>query len=235
MERFRPFLEEILKERSAVIDSIHITGSALTADYNPKRSDINSVIVLKEPDLDFFEFLAPLGKKYGKRSVAAPLVITPSDIHTSLDVFPLEFLNIRLLHKTVHGTDCFQDIEIAPADLRGQCEREIRSRLIGLRQAYLSSAADPRVLTEAFVSTISGYIPLFRGILYLSGAAPPLENQGVLDALDRASLLDTEVFRTVLKAKNSQKKIAAESLGQVFRKYSEALETLGGRIDALCC
>ena len=174
IEKYNPFLNEVLTGYREKIHSIHITGSALTADFDPKSSDINSVIVLKTMDLLFLGYLAPLGKKYGKKKVAAPLIMTPGYITTSLDVFPMEFFNIKLLHHTIFGEDLFDDLEINRSDLRHQCERELKVKLIGLRQGYLSSMGDRKILTDNFVNTISGYIPLFRGIILLLGKQPPL-------------------------------------------------------------
>ena len=87
-KRIKPFLEELLTGYREKIDSIHITGTAVTDDFDEKISDVNSVIVLVKMDLKFLELLAPLGKKYGKQRVAAPLIMTPEYIKSSLDVFP---------------------------------------------------------------------------------------------------------------------------------------------------
>ncbi len=43
------------------LHSFHVVGSALTSDFDQKASQVNSVIVLKEMDFAFVEFLAPLG------------------------------------------------------------------------------------------------------------------------------------------------------------------------------
>jgi len=64
VEKFKPFQDEILSSYQDKIHSITITGSALTDDFDPKKSDINSVFVLTKMDLKFLELLAPLGKKY---------------------------------------------------------------------------------------------------------------------------------------------------------------------------
>jgi predicted nucleotidyltransferase len=106
--RYKPFLDKILEHHQDLIHSIHIVGSALTRDFDPKNSDINSVVVLENMNLKFLEFLAPLGKKYGKKRIAAPLIMTPEYIDTSLDVFPIEFFNIQKLHYTIFGKDVFQ-------------------------------------------------------------------------------------------------------------------------------
>ena len=226
IETYTPFLNEVLTGCREKIHSIHITGSALTADFDPKSSDINSVIVLKTMDLLFFEHLAPLGKKYGKKKVAAPLIMTPGYITTSLDVFPIEFFNIKLLHHTIFGEDLFDDLEINRSDLRHQCERELKVKLIGLRQGYLSSMGDRKILTDNFVNTISGYIPLFRGIILLLGKQPPRENADVLGALQEISGVNTDVFRKILKEKKERVKLSLERLNTIFEDYYSAVEKL---------
>lgn len=230
-ERFKPFQDEILRSYKDNIHSITITGSALTDDFDPGKSDVNSVFVLDEMDFKFLEILAPLGKKYGKKRIAAPLIMTPEYIKNSLDVFPLEFLNIKLLHKTLFGEDLFEDLNIDPSDLRLQCERELKVRLIGLRQGYLSSSGDRKILTDMFIDSFSGYIPLFRSIIVLLGKEPPLINHDVLTALEEVSGINTRVFRTVLKQKKQKTKLMMEQLNTIFEDYYTAMEKLGDITD----
>jgi len=230
-ERFKPFQEEILRHYKDNIQSITITGSALTDDFIPGKSDVNSVFVLGEMDLKFLEILAPLGKKYGKKRIAAPLIMTPEYIETSSDVFPMEFLNIKLLHKTLYGEDIFQNLKIDPSDLRLQCERELKVRLIGLRQGYLSCSGNGKILTNMFIDSFSGYIPLFRSIIVLLGKEPPLRNHDVLTALEEVSGINTRVFRTVLTQKKQKTKLTMEQLNAIFEDYYTALEKLGDITD----
>lgn len=232
-KRYNPFKDEVLSGNEENIHSIHITGSALTTDYDPKMSDINSVIVLNAMDLLFLKHLAPLGKKYGKKGISAPLIMTPVYIENSLDVFPLEFLNIKLLHHTVYGEDAFSNLNIERSDLRQQCEREIKTKLIGLRQGYLSSMGEPKPLTERFVRSISGYIPLFRGIIRLLGKEPPLLNVDVLSVLQEASGVDLKVFRLVLEEKKQRTRLAKEHLNILFEASYRTTETLGELVNDL--
>lgn len=231
VERFKPFQDEILSSDKDKIHSITITGSALTDDFDPKKSDVNSVFVLSEMDLKFLELLAPLGKKYGKKGIAAPLIMTPEYILNSLDVFPLEFLNIKLLHKTIFGEDLFEHLNIERPDLRLQCERELKVRLIGLRQGYISSSGDGKILTNVFIDSFSGYIPLFRGIILLLDKEPPLKNDDVLTVLEKISGVSTDVFRTVLEKKKQPAKLMLEQLNTIFKGYYAAIEKLGDIID----
>jgi hypothetical protein len=232
-EKIRPFLEEVLAGYREKIHSIHITGTAITDDFDDKVSDVNSVIVLQVMDLKFLELLAPLGKKYGKQKVAAPLIMTPGYILSSLDVFPIEFLNFKSIHATVFGEDILEGIEIRRMDLRHQCERELKAKLIRLRQGYLSSQGDRKLLTESFARSITDYIPLFRGILLLLGQQPPIMQYEVIEALGRAAGVDTGVFVKVLQKKHEKIKLTIEELNTIFEDYYAATEKLGAIVDEI--
>jgi predicted nucleotidyltransferase len=233
VERFKPFQDEILKSHKDNIHSITIFGSALTDDFNPEKSDVNSVLVLNKMDLGFLEVLASLGKTYGKKGISAPLIMTPEYVMHSVDVFPIEFLNIKLLHETLFGEDLFQPLVIERKDLRLQCERELKVRLIGLRQGYISSMGDAKILSELFINTISGYIPLFRGVILLLRKEPPLKNEDVLQVLKDASGVNTQVFKTMLRQKRQKTKLTISHLNEIFKDYYAAVEKLGDITDGI--
>ncbi|MDH4027941.1 MAG: hypothetical protein OEU95_03825 [Nitrospirota bacterium] len=232
-KRIRPFLDEILSSCRENIHSIHITGTAVTDDFDVKASYVNSVIVLKQMDLKFLELTAPLGKKYGRHRIAAPLIMTPQYIRTSLDVFPIEFLDFKLLHTTVFGEDILENTEIKKMDLRHQCERDLKSKLIWLRQGYISSQGNRKLLTEGFVNSITGYMPLFRGIIVLLGKQPPMKEADVITALSDAATIDTGVFSRVLKEKYDRAKLSLGELNTIFEDYYTATEKLGKIVDEI--
>ena len=231
-EKIKPFFQEILDKYHTNIHSIYVTGTAITDDFDIKRSDVNSIFVLNEMDLKFLELIAPLGKKHGKNKVAAPLIMTPDYIKTSLDVFPIEFLNFKLIHQNVFGADILKDLEISLNDLRHQCEREIKSKLIWLRQGYISSQGDRKLLAEGLAKSITGYIPLFRGIIVLLGKEPPVKQSSVIKSLSEASGINTDIFAKVLSEKHEKAKHSAEELNAIFKDYYNATEELGRIIDA---
>ncbi len=230
-EKTEPFVKEILYGYSGNIHSIHIVGSSLTPDYDEKTSDINSIVVLKIMDLKFVEFIAPLGRTYKKKGIAAPLLMTPNYITASRDVFPIEFLNFKLMHETVFGEDIIKHIEIEETDLRHQCEREIKSKLIGLRQGYISSLGDRKILTEGFVDSIAGYMPLFRGIIFLMGKEVPVSKLEVITSLSGATGVNTEIFGKIIDIKKGKIKPDKEELKTIFEDYYTATEKIGKLID----
>ena len=159
--------------------------------------------------------------------------MTPDYIQQSLDVFPIEFLEIKLLHHTCIGEDVFKDIQINPSDLRRQCERESKIRLIGLRQDYVLSAGNRKKLAEAFINAFSGYIPLFRGIITLHGQEPPIENKRALSLLEEISGIDIHPFHEIWKLKQDRSKPILQQLNTLFEDCYEIIRKLGDIINAL--
>jgi hypothetical protein len=230
--RIRPFFEGILDRRLQEVHSLYVTGSAITGDFNDKTSDINSLVVLNEINFDFLGFLASLGKKFGAKGVAAPLIMTPPYINESLDVFPMEFLELKMIHKLVYGQDILTNIKIETPLLRLQCEREVKTRLIGLRQGYLSALGKPDTIAHLLSRSITGCMPLFRAIIYLKGSKPPIEKNRVLDVLENTLGIKTAPFAGALSFKKGKPK-NRDIIIPLFESYYTNLEAVSDIVNAL--
>ncbi len=236
-EKVAPFLNGVVKGFSAggQLHSIYIVGSVLTPDYHPKTSDINSVVLLDHVGLEALRKLAAIGKPFAKKKVniSPPLVMTPSHIRNSMDVFPVEYLNFKLVHETVWGEDIFCGLEIDRKALKLQCERELEIMLVGLRQGYLKMVEDDKKLTGAFFSSIKSYVPLFRGLIYLLGGQknPPVAARDVIEQLSDITGVNTYAFAKVHERKRLGTRLSSEELGTAFEQYYEAAGRLGELTD----
>lgn len=229
----RPFFEETLKEWRDNVHSLYVVGSALSADFDPKGSDVNTVFVLRKIDFLFLEGVAKSGRKFRKKRLAAPLVMTPEHIKNSADVFPVEFLSFRLLHETVYGEDILGSIEISRSDLRRQCEREVKVKLIGLRQDFVSSLGRAGLLTTGIAASITGHIPLFRALIALLGGTPPVLYADVIAALSGAAGVDCRAFEKALEIKKGRFKPGTKELDALFAEYYGATERLESIVDEI--
>jgi hypothetical protein len=230
--KIKPFFDGILGGCPEKIRSIYLTGSVITGDFTDKISDINSLVVLDRVSFDFLRFLVPLGKKFGAKGVAAPLIMTPEYIEESLDVFPMEFLELKMIHKTVFGPDILAKVGIDHALLRLQCEREIKTRLIGLRQGYISSLGEPAKISALLARSITGCIPLFRAVVYLMNGEPILEKSGIIEKLGNTAKLNTAPFNDALALKQKQSK-NRDIILPLFEAYYSNLEALSDIVNAL--
>ena len=129
-----PYLKRLLGIHKENIISIILYGSATGEFYIPKESDINLMVIFK--DLEFQQLKASL-KLINQgiiKKITAPLFLSLSHIETSKDVFPIEFLEIKENHLILYGRDLFSDMQIDQTYIRLFCEREIKGKLIRIRE-----------------------------------------------------------------------------------------------------
>lgn len=231
--RITPFIEDMLREYSASIHSIHIVGSAVTPDFNEKTSNVNSVIILHKINFDFIRFLTSLGKKYSKKGIAAPLIMTLEYVYDSLDVFPVEFHDFRLIHRTVFGEDIFGGLVIERGYLRLQCEREIKVRLIGLRQSYISSFGEKDRLANILSQFIVGCMPIIRAIIYLLGKEPPAKRHDAVKTFNELTSIEAGVLEKLLLLRSNAIKPSLKELHQMFEQFYAVLESTGKVVDEI--
>jgi hypothetical protein len=105
--------------------------------------------------------------------------------------------------------------------------------LISLRQGYISSLGDRKILAEGLAKHITGYVPLFRGIIVLLGKQPPVRQEDVIQALSVAAKMNTDVFIKVLSVKQEKIKLSMQEFHTIFEDYYTATETLGRIVDEI--
>ena len=231
-ERVAPFLEELCGQFPDLIRAAYITGSAVTPDFNERTSDVNSLLILQDIPIDLLDAVARLGRTHGKRQVRAPLLMTARDIERSRDVFPVEFLDLKLVNHLATGEDLLADLTVQRADMRLQCERELKGRILRLRQDYIQALGDRRLLRERLVGSLAGLIALLRGTLHALGRPTPRERAGILSELRTAADCDTAPFEAVIRLKSEQEKPPLDKLVEIFKAYYETMGKLADVIDA---
>ena len=144
-------------------------GGWLVNDPLYAGTPARSVLVLKRIDLRKLDQLAARGPRFGQRGLAAPLLMTPPYIDASRDVFPLELLEIQQTGVLLLGADHFGPLTFEPADVRLQCERELKSALIQLRQGLLAAAGEHKRLADVSRAEADRLMRVLRGLLHLKG------------------------------------------------------------------
>jgi hypothetical protein len=167
------FAQRLISELADNLESITVVGSSLNEDFVPEQSDINSVVVLGKQDMNALTALAKMARAMGKKKLSAPLLMTQEYISRSCDVFGVEFLDFQLSHETIFGADPFEKLKFSKSDVRLQCERELKATLIRIRQAYIASAAEPKLMRDVLTSTAKSLSPLLRAMLWLSDIERP--------------------------------------------------------------
>ena len=228
---------EIVEKYRAVFGeklvSIHIYGSAVTQDFNPKLSDINVAIILENLKLSNLVLAKGVIKKLRKRDVFTPLFLSKQYIESSLDTFPIEFLNIKSSHKTVYGQDFFENLKINSEYLRLQAERELKGKLLTLRLAFLESIGNLRVIRSLISSSFSSFIPVMKAIIFIKNKEIP---EAVVDIIRKTAdilNIDLTVFLQAYDIKNRKIKMKGKQLVEFFERYVQTVDQLSEIVDKL--
>ncbi|HEY5311985.1 MAG TPA: hypothetical protein VIK18_05675, partial [Pirellulales bacterium] len=177
--------------------NLSLLGAAAAGTLVPGRHLAHNALVLEAIELDLLRQLARELPQF--QGIAPPLVFTPAYIRDSIDTFPLEFLEIQQQHVTVFGDDCFQPLVFEAKFVRLQCERELKSMVLALRQAVLSSAGDQRLLGQ-HPHAADGLLRVLRGLLWLKDLRDPLPVTRVVDEIQRIMARPLNGVRALLQA-----------------------------------
>jgi len=213
--------------------SIVLYGSATGRDYQPGKSDINFMIVLSEDGIKNLDRAFTVVKKWRKKNVAIPLFLTGKYIETSMDVFPVEYLNFQRNHMPVYGKDILEELSFDPEFVRLQCEREIKGKLLLLRQAFLETYGRGKALKEVIGQSIQAFIAIFNALLYLKGREIPEEKREIISSTALAFDLNSDLFSRLIDIREGKFKPGDIEIGKLFKGYLSEVRKLSKLVDTL--
>lgn len=183
-ERLAPFRDQVRAVLGENLLAITLFGTALLGALPRGRHRLRSVLVMSRIDLEALRRLAPAGRQLGRHGFAVPLALSPEFIRDSLDSFPLELLEIAHRRHTLLGTDYFCDLALPHTDLRLQCERELKTLLIGMQHAVLAAAGQDRVIDEAPRHVATALARVLLGMVWLKGKRDHRDEVALISAAE---------------------------------------------------
>ncbi|KPJ66001.1 MAG: hypothetical protein AMJ43_09435 [Coxiella sp. DG_40] len=243
-EPLKLFAEKLIAGLGDNLQSITVVGSSLTEDFKPGQSDINTVLVLAKQTLSSLNTIASLAKpiwlrrsasprRVSKKKISAPLLMTPSYIERSRDVFAVEFLDFQLNHQTVLGSDPFASLSFDKKDVRLQCERELKATLIRLRQGYIASAANKKLVRDILISAAKGLAPLLRALLWLKDIDRPPRAEPTFRKAASEFSLNMDCLLTAGKWRHEKVRLSESEMENAFESVYATVDQLALTVDKL--
>lgn len=164
----------------AELVSVVLYGSAARGEYRPGASDLNLLVLLREVTPEALRRGSDAAQAWVAEGNPPPLLMSLDEWRASADVFAIEMADIQDAHLVLAGADPFADVRIDPADLRLQCERELKGKKLQLRERYLLFAGSPEELGELLTRSFSTFLVLFRTVLRLTGDDPGGDPEAVV-------------------------------------------------------
>ena len=172
-------------------------------------------------------------RKWHKKGLPTPLFLSKSYIGASMDTFPLEFMAFQKNYHVEYGEDVLQSLTFDKANVRLQCEREIKGKLLLLRKKYLETRGKGKDIRQLIAISLPGFIMVFHGLLYVLGREAPFAEDEIISQLTDALKLDRELFMTLLRVKEGEKKPSEDELSLLLEGYLDAVNRLTQMVDKL--
>ncbi len=224
-------VERLKQAAGANLMSVVLYGSAASAEFQPRHSDLNVLCVLERLDAAELDRLNPLATWWAHRGHPAPLLFTLEELRRSADIFAIELLDIKANRRLLSGQDVFLDLDI-PLDLhRHQVERELRTNLLRLREGYLVAQRTRSALLRTMTASVSTFVTLFRHALIALGEQPAETKRQIVAQLADLLGFDASGFNTVLDVREGRRRESDVDAAALFTSYLEALTRVTEEID----
>jgi hypothetical protein len=214
--------------------AVLLYGSAARGDYRPGISDLNLLVLLRGADALTLHRGSALAREWAESGNPPPLIMSESEWRSSADVFPIEYSDMREHHRVLYGADPFPGVEIGWPELRLQCEHELRSKKIRLREHYLLLADDPAQLGDLLKQSLPTFLTLFRAALRLAGHPVRAESEGVVTDTASLAAFDPEPVLAILRARaEGADAFAPGAEDGVVIGYLDAVQKAGELLDRI--
>ncbi len=223
------FVEQLRGTYGEELVSVILYGSAASGDYSGRHSNINMAVILKETSLGSLSRASSFINKRRFLTIS-PIFLTEDYIRRSTDVFPIEFIDMKENNTVLYGKDILKDVNIGIKNLRFQLEQELKSKIINLKKLYLRTTDKILRRNILFKSFTSG-LHILRNLIRLKGKEPAYAKEDVLKEIEREFGIDTADLKTILDAKNGNRKLSRKEIDSLLTSLVGTLEKISDKVD----
>ncbi|MBN1602121.1 MAG: hypothetical protein JW915_10960 [Chitinispirillaceae bacterium] len=186
-----------------ILHSVIMYGSALSHEYVQGKSEVNLLVVLTDTSTEVLHKSIEVNKRWLKRGIVIPSFMTPHYIKSSLDSFPVEFVNIQCSYKVLYGDDLIRNLAINRESIRRQCERDLKEMIHYLKTEYLKVSGQ-KIHIKVLELSLERLFPLFRAILVLNDRKIPSSRSEIITSIEDIFCIGSSALSDVFlqKCKN---------------------------------
>lgn len=227
------FVQDVQSVYGEDLLAILLYGSAAAGEHVAGRSDMNVAVILRRLTPALLRKAAGHLRGWHHQGFATPLFFDPETFDASLEVFPIEFLDMQERHRTLWGPDLLADLQIGRGNLRLQCEQELRGKWLKLCQSYVEGVSTPSDLERILRVALSSIVVLARTLLRLGGEDPGGSADTVLDRAQVRFGASTASLRRAYLVKRGDLRLGGSDLDALYREVLEEVQGLVRVVDGL--
>lgn len=216
----------------ALHDLQHIFGERLQAfvAYGPSGADpAPGLAIVRTITADDLERCAAHAAAWQRAGCATPLLLTRDEFAGSLDAFPIEYGEILDTHRVIFGVDPFAGLTIHTEDLRRECETQVKSHLVHLRENYIECRGRQAAVSALVAEAAPAFRLILRRLARLDGFAADHDADLGAYAAKRPGL-DARVVGAVLALASHRSASGVDAI-RIYPDYLAAVEQLWHFID----
>lgn len=227
-------LTEELRERAGPnLRSVVLHGSVARDEAVPGVSDVNVLVLLESAGPDELRAIAPLARRWLESAGAPPLIVPESEWARAADVFAIEVADMKDVHELLFGVDPVATLDVRRNELRLQTERELRGKLLQLREGTLLAAESPTELGWLLTAALPSFTAYMRATLRLADRDVPADTPSVIIATAETIGADPAPFAVVWEARRAGRKFEASIGDAVVADYYGLAERMADHVDRL--
>jgi len=230
-------LKKIFKER---LSSVFLYGSCAVEDCSKSFSDINLMVIIEDLCAADLKKAHGAVDKFVKNGKYLPIFMDKEEWFNSCDVYSIEYSDIKERNKIVYGENLIDGLTVNKANLRLQCELELKNLLVRLRQTYLAKSTDKKVLKNLIYMSSKTFLVIFRAILRLLEVQVPIKHNDVIvnfsDKIKECNCgidFDCEMFLKILEFREKPKHIKDEEFETIIQKLIDTTNSVLKYVDKL--
>jgi hypothetical protein len=223
----------LVKAHGADLISVVLYGSAASGEHHASFSDINILCVLTEITPVQLGASEPVFRWWHDQGHSSPLLLSGHEVETSTDCFAIEFSDMQLNHRILHGADVVTGLTIDRTFYRAQVERELRAKLLRLRTKAAPVLSEKEALGRLLADSLSTFCVLFRHALILYGEAAPRGKRAILQRCGEVFQMDGAPFLQLLDAREDQTKLKSLNPPQLLASYLRELTIVVDAVDRI--
>ena len=229
-EKFADLSARLREAEGENLLAVIVYGSALAVPGGAKRSDYEWLIVLRRFNAVDLRRVGPVINALVEAGYALPSFFSEQELRDSLDVFPIEFRQMKRTYEVIDGEDVLANLEASPANLRRQVEYELRAKMLRLRSLFLPASRSTERLQRLMTDSVGSFVHVLRPILELLGEDPPVERRAAAARLGERLGLDLAPILRILTLRDEPVSLLEVEIQDLFSAY---LDCLGAVIEAI--
>jgi hypothetical protein len=199
--------------------------------FRVRYSQVNIMLVVPQVDRATLDRVGVSIRNAEKQINLASMIVTPEDLQSSCDVFPVKFHDIQTQHRLLIGNDILSELAISDEHLRLRCEQELKNLMIRLGLVYLRQSENVTRLWQALTDSVLSFQRILPACLTVKTGMTPEADVDVLDMFAAEFSIEVSVVSQILELMDSA--ALPENSGELFGEFMQIVRTAANAVDQL--